>query len=121
MSLAFHQYDFPEGTILIYHTGEVGYIRAPSSTFSGAITKPYTVCDNLGGCSQGKVTFNVHPKDGAENAGEASCKVKVGKKMPEAVGKPINVTNGNMYVTQTDYKQFGEWCGIFRAWLGDRF
>src|SRR5437870_418325 len=48
------------------------------------------------------ITINVGDSDGATNLGTNSCNGKVAK--PVDLGKPINVTNGNMYIQQTDYR-----------------
>lgn len=45
---------------------------------------------------EASVTIYVSANDGAENYGANSCSGEV--------GKPINVTNGNMYLEQTDYR-----------------
>src|SRR6266446_1106170 len=42
------------------------------------------------------ITINVEDADGARDFGTTECHVNV--------GKPVNVTNGNMYLTQTDYR-----------------
>lgn len=42
------------------------------------------------------ITVHAGERDGATDFGETSC--------PNRVGKPINVTTGNMYVQQTDYR-----------------
>jgi len=87
------RYDLPGGaTILIGWNGSVYYLRNASPVV-GLVTAGYSVCDSLGLCSVGVVAFMVHPKDGAGNAG-GTC---------SAVGKPVNVTNGNMWLEQTDY------------------
>jgi hypothetical protein len=42
------------------------------------------------------ITIRVGDNDDATNFGDTSC--------PSKVAKPINVTNGNMYLQQTDYR-----------------
>jgi RHS repeat-associated protein len=42
------------------------------------------------------ITINVEDADGARDFGTTECHVNV--------GKPVNVTNGNMYLSQTDYR-----------------
>lgn len=69
----------------------------PHTNYAGLDTFSYRVKDSLGLFSSPAPGFLfVLKTDGAENAGEASCKAKV--------GKPINVTNGNMYLQETDYQ-----------------
>lgn len=67
----------------------------PNQGYLGADSFVYRACDNLGLCSNATVTLRVLPNDGRENSGNVSCSVKV--------GEPVNVTNGNMYLEQTDY------------------
>ena len=76
--------------------GAISYI--PLAGFEGTDTYVYKVCDDLGACSAGAVTFAVSlgGGDGAENAGVPPC--------GSSVGQPVNVTNGNMYLQQTDYR-----------------
>ncbi|MEP6922021.1 MAG: DUF6531 domain-containing protein, partial [bacterium] len=47
------------------------------------------------------ITVFVGDDDGATDFGATSCPNEIGNK---AVGEPINVTNGNMYLQQTDYR-----------------
>src|SRR5262249_6278801 len=53
------------------------------------------ICDNLGKCSVATVTLHV-VGDGENNGPCDDCK--------GAVGSPINVSNGNMYLQQNDYQ-----------------
>jgi RHS repeat-associated protein len=48
------------------------------------------------------VTINVSPSDDGANQGKNSCPNDSG--LPVDPGKPVNVTNGNMYLQQTDYR-----------------
>ena len=64
----------------------------PSPGYVGGDSFTYRVCDSLGLCTNATVTLYVIG-DG-ENSGAVPC---------ESVGEPINVTNGNMYLQQTDY------------------
>ncbi len=92
IQITFARADFPQGTALVFATGQAAFVRSNNYlTFSGSLSIQYTLCDNLGACSQGTVTFWLIG-DG-ENDG-ASC---------PAVGRPINVTTGNMYLQQSDY------------------
>jgi Bacterial Ig domain/Domain of unknown function (DUF6531) len=70
-----------------------GWLYNPTNhNFIGSDTFTYNVCDQYGACTTGFVfLFRV---GGGENDGKAPCK---------SVGMPINVTNGNMYLQQTDY------------------
>lgn len=70
----------------------------PDAGFAGTDSFQYEICDVLGACSRTAVTLWV-PGDG-ENDGPCSGCNKGG---PAAVAEPINVTNGNMYVQQSDY------------------
>lgn len=67
-----------------------GTVSPPSVGFSGCILQNYTVVD-----------FNARggtpaDPDDAENAGRAPCNSQV--------GEPVNVTNGNVFLDQTDYR-----------------
>ena len=57
------------------------------------------------------ITIRVGDYDGATDWGPA-CKASVAKTPKAAVGKPINVTNGNMYLQQTDYRLPGFGSGL---------
>ncbi len=77
----------PDPDLKVYH---------PNAGFVGIDTFVYRLCDDLGACSTATVTLRVRLSDGAENLGEA-CPNQVG-------GGPINVTNGNMYLQQSDFQ-----------------
>ena len=62
----------------------------------------YTVCDILHSCASATVYFFVIG-DG-ENAGPTSCNARV--------GYPVNVTNGNMYLQQSDFSLPGSGSAI---------
>ena len=85
----------PVGRAGVFSNGKAFYIRI-DGTFSGTVTIPYTVRDYLGATSQGQVTFYVLDFGDESNAG-ASCPLG-------NVGEPVNVTNGNMWSRQSDYK-----------------
>src|SRR5439155_2093303 len=68
----------------------------PNQGYFGADSFIYQVCDNLGACSTATVDLTVLPNDGRENCGTESCNSRV--------GEPVNVTNGNMYLQQSDYQ-----------------
>jgi hypothetical protein len=57
------------------------------------------------------MTVNVGDDDGATDFGATSCPSNVGKPVID-VGKPVNVTNGNMYLKQTDYRLPGIGRGV---------
>jgi YD repeat-containing protein len=71
------------------------FYYTPAYGFTGSDSLTYRVCDNLGACSNANVTLMVLANDGAENCGTGSCNTRV--------GEPVNVTNGNMYLQQSDY------------------
>jgi RHS repeat-associated protein len=86
--------DYPQGVALLSANGKASFIRnAAFPDYAGTFTISYQLCDNLGACSVGDVTFRLIG-DG-ENDGSVSCHSRV--------GAPINVTNGNMYLRQEDY------------------
>ncbi len=66
----------------------------PNSGFTGTDNFTYEVCDNLGKCSTTTVTLYVIGNDESLGVTE-ECQI--------SVGEPINVTNGNMYLSQSDY------------------
>jgi len=68
----------------------------PNPGYLGSDSFVYQVCDNLGLCDTATVTLSVLVDDRRENSGTASCN--------STVGGPINVTNGNMYLQQSDYQ-----------------
>jgi RHS repeat-associated protein len=49
------------------------------------------------------ITINVQPAEPGTNLGGTSCKENVGEP-PKSAGRPVNVTNGNMYIEETDYR-----------------
>jgi Bacterial Ig domain len=67
----------------------------PNTGYFGSDSFTYQVCDTLGACSTATVRLTVVDNDRAENCGTGMCN--------SAVGKPVNVTNGNMYLQQGDY------------------
>ncbi|HKR61295.1 MAG TPA: DUF6531 domain-containing protein [Pyrinomonadaceae bacterium] len=62
----------------------------------------YTIC-NLAPYQTEEIIITVYvgAEDDAPNFGEGSCPTEIAK---TDVGEPINVTNGNMYLQQTDYR-----------------
>ena len=87
--------DFAQGTALVFATGQANFVRSDNYlTFTGSLSLQYNLCDDLGACSQGTVTFlliGLGENDGA--CGRCN----------ESVGGPIKVSNGNMYLQQNDY------------------
>lgn len=73
----------------------------PNAGFAGIDTFQYKITDHLGASGTTTVTLFVLEGDDGENAGV--CSPCAGSGGPMAVGGPINVTNGNMYLQQTDY------------------
>jgi RHS repeat-associated protein len=76
------------------------FIYEPNSGFTGTDSITYQVCDNLGLCDTGTVTFWVIG-DGSNDGACDECNQTV---PTNSVGQPINVTNGNMYLQQNDYQ-----------------
>ncbi len=68
----------------------------------GTYTFRFYASINITGCymlpdltPESTVTIYVSPNDGARDSGDPDC---------AGVGQPVNVTNGNMYLQQTDYR-----------------
>jgi RHS repeat-associated protein len=74
----------------------------PDGGYSGVDTWQYEITDDLGASARTTVTLFVLDSDDAENAGV--CSPCAGSGGAVAVGGPVNVTNGNMYLQQTDYQ-----------------
>lgn len=72
------------------------YLYTPNPEYGGTDSFVYQVCDDLGQCAHATVTLWVIG-DGENNGVCDPCGA------PAAVGRPINVTNGNMYLQQADY------------------
>src|SRR6266496_162469 len=84
----------PSHGTLSYDYGP-GYDRpwyTPAAGYSGPDFLVYQICDPFNACSQATVNLN----DEDKNAGKTSCNLNV--------GGPINVSNGNMYLQQSDYE-----------------
>jgi RHS repeat-associated protein len=71
----------------------------PTQGYFGDDSFVFQVCDNIGACSSATISLKIIANDGRENCGDDSCKSRVG-----SVGEPVNITNGNMYLQQTDYQ-----------------
>jgi RHS repeat-associated protein len=63
--------------------------------FTGTDSFTYRICDGGGACSTATVTFYIIGDGDGEDNGECPCSA--------GIGRPINVTNGNMYLQQSDY------------------
>ncbi len=74
----------PTGTYTAWYEPEPGY--------SGVVFFTYRICDRFNACAWATVTIN----DDDANCGTASCNLKL--------GEPVNVSNGNMYLQQTDFQ-----------------
>ncbi|HMG74378.1 MAG TPA: Ig-like domain-containing protein [Pyrinomonadaceae bacterium] len=93
----------PNGSFFVNGSG--GFVYDPHSGFFGSDSYTYNVCDNLAKCTNETVTFLVlENNDGANDGPCEDCK--------GAVGSPINITNGNMYLQQADYALPGMGSGI---------
>lgn len=93
--LSFARVDFLQGTGLVFATGQVNFVRNENyRAFSGSLNMQYSICDDLGACSQATVTFLLIGL-GENNGACGQCN--------ESVGSPVKVSNGNMFVRQNDY------------------
>jgi RHS repeat-associated protein len=82
----------------------------PNAGYAGIDSYQYQITDEWGASGTTIVTFFVLEDDDAENAGRCSPCPGSGGAM--AVGGPVNVTNGNMYLQQTDYQLPGVGPGL---------
>src|SRR5436190_1126065 len=58
IQITFSRVDFPQGSAFVFATGQAAFVRNNNyPTFSGSLSIQYPLCDNLGACSQGTVTF----------------------------------------------------------------
>lgn len=71
----------------------------PNAGYSGTDSFAYRVCDNLGKCTDQTVTLNVE----GDGTGLGTCRARGPQRGPKGIGKPVDVTNGNMYLQQNDY------------------
>lgn len=88
--------DFPDHGSLFGLQQPDKKLYSPNAGFTGADSFTYQVCDNLGKCSTATVTLFVIGDGSNLGVCQDDCKM--------TVGEPINVTNGNMYLTQNDYQ-----------------
>lgn len=110
--LSFARVDFAQGTALVFATGQANFVRNDNYlAFSGSLSVEYTLCDDLGACSQGTATFLLIGM--GENNGSGRCH--------ESVGGPIKVSNGNMYLQQNDYHlpSIGQAISLSRTYNSD--
>jgi RHS repeat-associated protein len=87
----------PSHGILTFDNGVVSPrpFYTPDTAFVGVDSLSYKICDQFNACATASVILKKMPNDGLEDAGTTSCNMNV--------GAPVNVTNGNMYLQQTDY------------------
>jgi len=79
----------------VYYANGYGYLSyAPNQNFVGQDSFNYTVCDDIGGCATFTALIDVEGDD--TDDGACSC--------TECVGKPVRVTNGDVYLQQSDYQ-----------------
>jgi RHS repeat-associated protein len=100
---------FPQHGTLYGLTTADTHSFVPEPGYAGSDTFTYKVYDSFGAYTIGTVTLFIIA-DG-ENAGaKPCCNQTISRPSPDGgepnayVGKPINVTNGNMYVQETDYQ-----------------
>lgn len=106
----------PNGTTAFFHvldtsasnsTGPLGFLLSTPGTYTFRINAIInkTPCNiEPGVTNQISMTVSVGPNDQASNNAKSSCETEV--------GEPVNVTNGNMYVQQTDYRLPGFGAGL---------
>jgi len=68
----------------------------PDAGYAGSDSLSYRICDQFNACATATVTLRMLARDGAENCGTSACN--------SHVPRPVNVTNGNMYLQETDYE-----------------
>ena len=92
------------GTVFGLDISQPGDLKLynPNKGYSGLDSFQYQITDYLRASGTATVTLYVLDNSDAENAGRCSPCPGGGGAM--AVGGPINVTNGNMYLQQTDYQ-----------------
>lgn len=92
-----------QGFSMLYRDGTFGY--TPQNNYTGYDYFVYNLCDSLGACVPTRVDLYVFPGKSTEDVGPKDCSGNATEspKPPTAFGRPVNVTNGNMYLRQTDY------------------
>jgi YD repeat-containing protein len=96
-----------------FATGQANFVRNDNYlAFSGSLSLPYTLCDDLGACSEGTATFLLIGM-GENNGACGRCN--------ESVGGPVKVLNGNMYLQQNDYHlpSVGQAISVSRTYNSD--
>lgn len=92
LTVYFASNNYPQGSPMVYANGKAAFVRNPGySNYEGSFSVQYPLYDNLGRSTLGTVTFFLVSKN--ENDGE-TC---------DAVGEPVNVTNGNVFLSQPDF------------------
>lgn len=71
----------------------------PETGFTGTDSFVYRACDLLLKCTEQTVTLYVE----GDGANLGSCPTQFPPGGPRSVGEPVDVTNGNMYLRQSDY------------------
>ncbi len=71
----------------------------PVAGFAGTDSFVYRICDTLQKCSDTTVTLHVE----GEGRNQGSCDDQEPPSGPKAVGEPVDVTTGNMYLQQVDH------------------
>lgn len=94
-------HDFVSVSNITPANGTVSYINgygylsyAPNQDFVGQDSFDYTVCDDVGACTNATAVIDVEGDD-LDN-GSCSC--------TECVGEPVRVTNGDVYLQQIDFQ-----------------
>jgi RHS repeat-associated protein len=84
------------GSVYFDQTTRGGFYYQANSGYAGTDSFTYRDCDNLNGCSA-PATVTLYVVAGGEEDGVCyPCN--------KSVGSPINLTNGNMYLQQSDYQ-----------------
>jgi RHS repeat-associated protein len=112
---------FQESIVSFPHHGSLSGIAqpdkkiySPNEGYSGIDSFVYAACDELGKCSMATVTLDVNPAPSPTPTPTPTPTPipndddNLGQSCPnQLVGRPVNVTNGNMYLQQTDYTLAG--------------
>jgi RHS repeat-associated protein len=81
-----------------------GWNYTPATGYVGADRFRYQICDDLGLCSTATVSILIAEPGDLANAGDGgSCNSAISSWPTTSVGEPVNITNGNMYLQQTDH------------------
>ena len=97
--------DFPtfptHGRLINNNLGWLYPLNDP--TYNGLDSFTYRLFDSLG-VPSAPATITLFIDHDAENAGDPDCPALIGRGPAYTVGQPVNVTNGNMFLHQTDYQ-----------------